>query len=425
MKQGVIMHNHLHNPWLFVLGMTGGGIKALSEEAKNIIANADVIIGPQRYLMSISLKETQKSWTYPTPFITIIEQIKEYKKCNPENTFVILATGDPMHFGIGSTLIKYFKVEDIYVIPQLSAFTLAASRLLWPLAECVCVSLHGRDIETLSLHLLPNQKMLILSHNKHTPHDVYKFLQARGYSNNAITILEYMGYENERVYSYHESISVDDIADFNVIAIECHLLDTDKYLPPLSGIASHHWRHDGKITRQEVRAMALAQLEPQPRMLLWDVGAGAGSVAIDVLRIVKDMRAICIEKNKDNVQNILHNARYFGCHNRLEVKKAHIMDVCDTLEKPDIIFVGGGIDSVENMERIICFLPAQKGRIVAHAVTIQSEHILMQLFLKRGGKLKKIQLSHSDTIGNFSAFRPAMTVTQWCFSTCSTQENMS
>jgi len=323
----------------------------------------------------------------------------------------VLASGDPMWFGIGATLAKHLPAEEIAVHPAPSALQLAAARLKWPLQHVAVLSLHGRPVELLHPHLLPGNRLLALTSDRSTVTAVRDLLLARGYGGSRLTVLENLGAAGERITSAPARDFDAAIGDFHVLAIECPPDPAAPLLPPVPGLPDDAFRHDGQLTKREVRAATLARLAPFPGALLWDVGAGCGSVAIEWMRAARDARAIAFERDDSRRGLIAANAAVLGTPG-LEIVAGEAPATLAGRPAPDAVFIGGDVANDLLFEACWSALKAG-GRLVANAVTLDGEAALYARQEQLGGELTRLEISSLDRIGNERVLRPRLAVTQW------------
>jgi precorrin-6Y C5,15-methyltransferase (decarboxylating) len=324
---------------------------------------------------------------------------------------VILATGDPMWFGIGATLSQHFAVDEFAIHPHPSAFQLAAARLRWPLQNVATISLHGRAVETLHPYLLPGNRILALTSGRETLRAVIGILRARGYAQSRVTVLENLGGAGERIVAATAQDFTSDIGDFYTLAIDCIADPGAALLPPHSGLPDDAFLSDGQLTKREVRAVALAKLAPYSGALLWDVGAGCGSVAIEWMRAARTAEAIAFERDDGRLEMISANAKALGVPT-LKVVPGELPQTLAGQPAPDAIFLGGDVGSETLFEA--CWAALKPGgRLVANAVTLDGEQALYQRHERLGGELARIDISVLDRVGGHRVLRPRMAVTQW------------
>jgi precorrin-6B C5,15-methyltransferase / cobalt-precorrin-6B C5,C15-methyltransferase len=316
-----------------------------------------------------------------------------------------------MCYGVGAMLARSFASEEMIVLPAPSAFALAAARMSWPLEDCVAISLHGRPLETLSLHLAPGARILALSTDGTTPDAAAALLTAAGWGPSILTVLEHMGGPRERRL---ESAAAEwrhaRTADLNLLAIACRAGPASRALSRLAGLPDDAFAHDGQLTKREIRAATLAALAPLPGEMLWDVGAGCGSIAIEWLRAGAHMRAVAIEREPARAALIARNAAALGVP-ELEIVIGAAPAALGPLPRPDAAFLGGGSADLS------IFTAAWEalrpgGRLVANAVTIEGEARLAELSARHGGELVRIAVARAETIGGHRGFRPMRAVTQ-------------
>jgi precorrin-6Y C5,15-methyltransferase (decarboxylating) len=392
--------------WLTVIGIGEDGIEGLPPIHRATIAAAEIIIGGERHLAMLgATKAETQSWA--SPLSKTVEEILK-RRGRP---VVVLATGDPMHFGIGVTLAKRVARDEIAIHPHLSAFSLAAARLAWPLAEVECLTFHGRPIELLTAAVTPRQKLMILSHDSTTPGLVAARLTAMGYGLSRFVVLEHMGGGKERVReSRAEDWGANDVADLNTIAIECVAGPKARILHRGFGLPDEAFHHDGQLTKRELRAAALSALGPLHGELLWDIGAGCGSIAIEWLRHDRSLKAVAIERDVARAALIRDNAAALGTPN-LELVEGEAPEALLDLPKPDAVFIGGGtrtrvIDAAWTALRA-------GGRLVAHAVTVEGELALAAGFHAHGGEMTRLSVQRLQPVGSLHGWKPLMPVTQW------------
>ena len=404
-------------PWLSVIGIGENGLAGLTPAARTLVDTAEVLIGGARHLAMLPAPARQGdegannagqerlSWT--TPITDTVEQIAARRG----RRVTVLATGDPMHYGIGVTLLRHFAGEEMTVIPSLGVFTLAAARMGWPLAETETLTLHGRPIAMLDLHLAPGQRLLVMSHDGDTPTNVAARLCERRYGPSTMTVLEHMsGREEHRIDSTAADWGNRRTADLNTVAIRCLSEADAQILPRTPGLPDEAFLHDGQLTKREVRAATLAALVPLPDQHLWDVGAGAGSVAIEWMRSARGTRAVTIEKSPARAARIAQNASALGTPD-LEIVTGHAPGALAELESPDAVFIGGGLTETDLPETCWRSLKAG-GRLVANSVTTEGEAVLLRLRSDIGGTLTRIAVSRAEPTGSFTGWKPLAPVTQ-------------
>ena len=395
------------NPWLSIIGIGEDGLIGLSAAACTLLSSADLIIGNQRQLRMIPISN-QKRIVWPSPIRDLLEKLKSFRGTQT----CILATGDPLCFGIGSTLTRFFPIEEMLIIPSYSAFALACARHGWPHHEVDLVSLHGRPISSLEIFLRPDGHLVILSNDENTPSHVAAFLSERGYGTSLLTVFEHMnGSKEKRFDGLASNWTHLPTAPFNTITVKLSSFSLTNIKTRVPGLPDNAFKHDGQLTKSEVRAATLSALEPFPGALLWDVGAGSGSVGIEWMRTDHRCQAIAIENHSERAINIANNAIKLGTPN-LKIIKQKAPASFSSLPTPDAIFIGGGITSKEMVER--CWLLLKEGGcLVANVVTTEGEALVLKYQKKLGGSLTRISISRLEKIGSANGWRPSMQVTQW------------
>ncbi|NTH16163.1 precorrin-6y C5,15-methyltransferase (decarboxylating) subunit CbiE [Agrobacterium rhizogenes] len=394
--------------WLTLIGIGEDGPAGLGDEAKRLIASARVVFGGARHidLMRPLIKGEAHAWL--SPFEKSVEAVLALRG----KPTVILASGDPFFYGVGATLSRHIPVSEMTVIPAASSFSLAASRLGWPLQDVTILSLHGRPLDLIRPHLHTGRKILALTSDGQGPADLAYLLQQNGFGQSKLTVLEALGGPSERVSTQKAAdFALSDINDLNVCGIDVVTSDGARILPLATGLDDRLFEHDGQITKREIRAMTLSALAPRRGELLWDIGAGSGSIAIEWMLADPSMRAIAIETSSDRAARVRHNAASFGVPG-LSVVEGQAPHALAGLPTPDAIFIGGGGGNAGVMEAAIGGL-RKGGRLVANAVTTEMEAILLAEHARRGGSLIRIDIARAAPIGSMTGWRPAMPVTQW------------
>ncbi|MGQ9869976.1 precorrin-6y C5,15-methyltransferase (decarboxylating) subunit CbiE [Leptodesmis sp.] len=394
--------------WLSIVGIGEDGLAGVSPVGRSLLAQATLIVGGERHLALLPSEDKREKLLWTSPIADSVQQITQRRG----QSVCILASGDPMCYGIGVTLSRHIPITEMMIVPAPSAFSLACARLGWSLTEVETLSLCGRDLALLNAVLYPGAKILLLSADKTTPSTVAQLLTQQGYGDSQITVLERMGGIHERIT---EGIASDwtitDLADLNTIAIHAHSPLPTPHAHRLPGIPDTTYRHDGQLTKREVRAITLSTLAPLPGQLLWDVGAGCGSIAIEWLRSDRRCRAIAIEQHPDRLQYIADNATALGVPH-LQIVVGAAPNVLKDLPEPDAIFIGGGLTTPDLLET--CWKALRSGgRLVANAVTVESEHILFQWQGKLGGTLTRIAIQRTEPVGKFLGWKAMAPVTQW------------
>ncbi len=401
-------------PWLTILGITDRGIDSLTPTAQTLLTQAHLIVGGDRHLKDLPAETKTLRWS--SPIQTSIDELLTHRG----TPVCILASGDPLCYGIATTLLKQIPFEEMQIIPHLSAFTLATARLGWSTPEVETLSLCGRSPDLLRAALYPNAKILILSADRTTPHKVVDLLNQSGYGETEITILEHLGGPQERQFTQRaHPWTVPDCAPLNTIALHCppqsnlSILNSQFSIPTsrLPGLPDTLYHHDGQLTKAEIRSLTLCALAPYPGALLWDVGEGCGSIGIEWMRTHPRCHAIAIESNADRLVSIAHNAQNLGVPN-LQIIAGRAPDALVNLPQPDVIFIGGGLTRSGVFDACWNAL-SPGGRVVANGVTLESEAKLFALQQQYGGKLTRVMIQRAEPIGTFLGWKSLSPITQW------------
>ncbi len=394
--------------WLAILGLGEGGWPELSALGRSLAEEAELVVGGERHLAMLPSHLRGKRLGWATPLRRTVEEILRHRG----RPVAVLATGDPMHFGIGVTLAREIPIAEMLVLPAASAFSLAAARLGWPIAECECLTLHGRPLARVAGFLSPGARLLLLSHHGATPALVAEELRRRGWGPSRMIALEHMGGARERrIEATAETWAQPRTADLNTLAVECRPGPNAASLARLPGLPDDAFRHDGQLTKREIRAATLAALAPLTGERLWDVGAGCGSVAIEWLRSGRGMKAVAIESEPERRGFIAENAGALGTP-EIEIRAGRAPAALEGLPAPDAVFIGGGIGAAGVVETCWSALPSG-GRLVANVVTVDGEAELLRCQGMLGGRLTRLAVSRAEPIGSRLGWRPLMPVTQW------------
>lgn len=396
--------------WLTVVGIGEDGLAGISDLARSQVLSAEILMGGHRHLSMVPNSDHQRQIPWTSPLEQTLTTLNQYRG----QAVCVLASGDPMCYGIGVSLLRFVPLAEMTILPAPSAFSWAAARLGWALADVETISLCGRDPHYLNVLLYPHARILLLSADQRTPAQVADLLTQQGYGQSLIQVWEHLGGQQERriVLKAEDGIH-EAIAPLNLMAIECSSLAAG--FPPLrsqrAGLPDDAFLHDGQITKQEVRAVTLAALSPAPGELLWDVGAGCGSISVEWLRTHRRCAAIAIESNPTRQQYLQENALRLGTPS-LKLVAGEAPTVLPGLPQPDAIFIGGGLTTPNLLDR--CWQALKPGgRLVANAVTVKSEGLIYQYQDRWGGKLTRIAIQRAATMGTVMAWHALAPVTQW------------
>jgi len=396
----------LSRRWLSIVGIGEDGAEGLSPIARGLVSGADIVFGGARHLQLAAPLIRGKAKPWPTPF-SVNEVLAERGR-----QVCVLASGDPFFYGVGSVLANHVAPEETVVVPAPSAFSLAAARLGWALPDVALISLHGRALDRIRPHLHPGARILALTSDSDGPKALALLLAELGFGASHLTVLEALGGAHEHIRStIAEKFDLGGIAELNTIAIEVAASPDARIIPYSPGLADALYEHDGQITKREIRAVTLSSLAPLRGEMLWDVGAGSGSIAIEWMLAHPSLRAIAVEARADRAARIRRNAAAFGVP-ELEVVEGTAPKALAGLAPPDAVFVGGGANDEGALDAVIAAL-RPGGRLVVNAVTLQTEAELISRHAVLGGTLTRISISRADRLGGKTGWRIAMPVTQW------------
>jgi precorrin-6Y C5,15-methyltransferase (decarboxylating) len=395
---------------LTVVGIGADGWAGLGGPAREALRGARVIAGSERQLELLPDELPARRRTLPSPLQPLLDELAAGV---PEPTCV-LASGDPMLHGIGASLARRIPPERLAVIPHASAFALACARLGWPEADVELVSAVGRTPDVVAHALQPGRRIVAFASGGDGAGQLARVLRERGRGPSRFVVLEQLGGPAEQIHDATADNWGDQAADpLHAVAIEVRTTPDALPLARVPGLPDDAYEHDGQLTKRHVRAIMLATLAPLPGELLWDVGGGAGSIAIEWLRAEPTAQAVTVEADAERAQRIARNAHTLGVP-RLQVHHGRAPEALDAIDggPPNAIFVGGGLAVPQMLER--CWAALQPGgRIVADAVTLEGEQALHAARAAHGGTLLRIELSHAEPLGTLEGWRPQRPVVQW------------
>ncbi len=417
-------------PRLVVVGIGADGWGGLGEAARAAMLAAEEIVGSSRQLALLpdDVNATHRSW--PSPLDPLLEELVaralagdghgderpgdpgESDHADTGGVVCVLASGDPMLHGIGATLARRLPAGRLVVYPHPSAFALACARLGWPAAEVELVSAVAQSPETVARLLQPQRRLVVYATGTTGAAEIAGVLRERGFGPSRFVVLEQLGAAAEHISeSTADGWGAREADALHAIAVECLAEPGTPLLSLVPGLPDDAYENDGQLTKRHVRALTLAALAPTPRALLWDVGAGSGSIAIEWLRAEPSARAFAIERHVQRAERARANARLLGVP-QLEVVLGSAPEALCDLPGPDAIFVGGGLTSAGVIQR--CWYSLRPGgRIVANAVTLEGERVLGVALERCGGELVRIEIAHAEPLGSFKAWRPQLPVVQW------------
>ncbi|WP_421525841.1 precorrin-6y C5,15-methyltransferase (decarboxylating) subunit CbiE [Pseudomonas yamanorum] len=392
------------SPWLTVVGIGEDGFKGLGRNARHALLRASRIVGGQRQLdlLPVCIRGERQLWPSPFSLEPVLARRGE--------AVCVLASGDPMFYGVGASLARQVPANELLILPAPSSVSLAAARLGWPLQDVVTLSVVARPLAALNAHLASGVRLLVLSNDGQSPAAMAEQLAERGFGASRLSVFEHLGGPDERRI---DGIARDwpgkPIAALNLVAIDCVADANTARLSRLAGLPDSAFKHDGQLTKRDVRAMTLARLAPMPGELLWDVGAGSGSIGIEWMRAHPSCRALAIEADEGRQLLIEHNRDALGVPG-LQLIRGTAPHALAGLEAPDAIFIGGGVTRDGVLDT--CWQHLRPGgRLVANAVTLQSEMTLMAWREQHGGELTRIQVAQAQPLGDFDTWRQALPIT--------------
>jgi len=405
--------------WLRVIGIGEDGWDDLTVDARDLLYESEIVLGGERHLKMLPKDWEGERIVWSSPIREAVSKIVSWRPEDSASTqkVAIMASGDPLCYGIAAKLLRHLPIEEIWIKPALTTFSLMCSRIGWSLPDVETLTTHGRPLEMLHPFVQPGAKLLVLSNGEESPEQAAKLLCARGFGKSIITVLEYLGGRNERQFSGQvDSWNHPEGAALNAMAIECIPENNASVLSRNPGLPDEAFLHDGQLTKREIRAVALSKLMPVVDHLLWDVGAGCGSVSIEWMRTNPRCRAVAIEKSKSRLKLIEKNSQELGVP-MLQIIFGSAPEVLADLAAPDAVFIGGGLSSGNLLQT--CWNALKPGgRLVANAVTLEGEQKLLQWQNENAGKsgasgdLTRLSISRAEKIGKFHGWKEMRSVIQ-------------
>ena len=405
--------------WLYVIGIGEDGWDDLSADSRELLYKSEIVIGGERHLKMIPGDWEGERIIWASPIREAVTKILDWRpsELGSGKKVAVMASGDPLCYGIAAKLLRHLPIEEIWIKPALSTFSLICSRVGWSLPDIETLTIHGRPLEMLHTFVQPGAKLLVLNEDEGSPKQAAELLAARGFGKSQITVLEHLGGSKERQFSGQaDSWNHPHGAALNAMAIECIAGTRANVLARIPGLPDDAFLHDGQLTKREIRAATLSRLMPVVDQVLWDVGAGCGSVAIEWMRCNPRCKAVAIEKSESRLKMIQQNAFQLGVP-MLDIVSGNAPEVLVDLPAPDAIFIGGGLSGGNMLET--CWNALNPGgRLVANAVTLEGEQKLVQWQKvnaeKNGasGDLARLAVSHVETIGKFQSWKEVRSVTQ-------------
>ncbi|MBR0796418.1 precorrin-6Y C5,15-methyltransferase (decarboxylating) subunit CbiT [Bradyrhizobium jicamae] len=390
------------DPWLTIIGIGEDGLAGLSEASRKALAEAETVFGGERHLALAGVTGRGRPW--PVPF-----DAQSVLTCRGRPT-AVLASGDPFWHGVGGSLAEQLQADEWVAHSAPSTFSFVAARLGWRLENVICLGLHAAPFERLVPHLARGAQVICLVRDGNAAGDLAKWLTDRGWGASPLWALAALGGPHE-IVRQHRADSFVALPNERLIAVAFEARGSQG-IARSSGLADDLFAHDGQITKRPMRALALSALAPRPGERLWDIGAGSGSISIEWA--LCGGTAIAIEASEDRVANIRSNIAAFGMSHRITVVAGGAPDALAGLETPDAVFIGGGMDAA--LFDAVWSRSAQGVRLVAHAVTLETEALLAGLQQRHGGDLMRVEIAHSGALGRYRSWEAARPVVQWSVS---------
>lgn len=392
------------DPWLTIVGIGEDGPAGLSDASRIALKRADLVMGAERHLALLPALPCP-THVWPRPFDAGIAELMAQRGRH----VVVLASGDPFWFGAGSSVTRSLDRAEWVAHPAPSTFALAASRLGWPVERTACLALHAAPLDRLRPHAAPGSQAIVLVRDGAAALDLARSVTLWGFGASRLWVLEALGGPRERIREARaDDLAFEDIA--HPVAVALIFAGDGASLPRASGIADDWFEHDGQITKRPIRALTLSALAPRAGETLWDIGSGSGSIAIEWLLADPSTRAIGFERDAGRAARARTNAARLGV-DRLELVEGAAPAVLAGQTRPDAIFVGGGLS-----DALLAWLAAHMPsgtRLVANAVTLESEALLAAWHAARGGQLLRIELSEAEPLGARRGWRAAFPIVQW------------
>ncbi len=392
-------------PWLHVVGIGEDGMDGLTPATRAIVAAAEVLVGGERHQGLADGLEAERL-TWPSPFDALIEELVARRG----KRVVVLTSGDPLWFSVGARIGRRIDPAEIVYHPHVGAFQLAAARMGWSMADLETLTVHGRPVEQMIAFIQPDQRLLILTTGAQTAGQIAQFLNERGFGKSRMTVLANMGGTDEARFDGIAESWAHEVPPFNTLAVECIATPAAALVPRVPGLSDELFVHDGTMTKREVRAVTLAKLMPMRGALLWDVGTGCGSIAVEWMRGARYAGAIGIEPRADRRAMAAANALALGVP-KLELVEGTAPDAFAGLPAPDAIFIGGGLSDAVFQAAWGTLKPL--GRLVANAVTLENQSVLASLQAAHGGELVRLSVERAETLGSYRGWSPLRPVVQW------------
>ena len=396
-----------HDPWLTIVGIGEDGWEGLSQPARAAVLDADMVIGGKRHLAMIPERGNTRSW--PSPIKSYLDKVLERRG----KSTCVLASGDPMFYGVGARLARLVPRGEIRIFTHLSAYALICAAMGWSEPDSVLVTACGRPVEQLNRALFDGAQIVFYSADETTPAKAMALLKQRGFGSSRITLFENIGGPGEARHDFTPETfpAGTEFSRLNALAMECIANPGAAIYATIPGLPESAYQTDGQITRRDIRAAVLARLSPHPGEVLWDIGAGSGSISIEWMRAAHRARAIAVEPEPARAERIAINAASLGVP-KLKIVTAKAPGALDDLPAPDAIFIGGGLSEKSLLET--CWAALKPGgRLCANGVTLEAESRLFTAMQNYGGEMSRIETARAEPLGHFMGWKPARPVTIW------------
>ncbi len=387
------------DPWLTIIGIGEDGLAGLSEASRKALLEAETVFGGERHLALAGIADRGRPW--PVPF-----DAGSVLSCRGRPT-AVLASGDPFWHGVGSSLAAKLEPGEWIAHSAPSTFSLAAARLGWPMESVICLGLHAAPFERLVPHLARGARIICLVRDGKAAGDLARWLTERGWGASPFWTLAALGGPRETVVQHRADSYAGEPAD-SPVAVALEAIGAQG-MARSSGLPDELFAHDGQITKRPMRALALSALAPRPDERLWDIGAGSGSISVEWA--LCGGSAVAVEAREDRAANIRRNAESFGLSHRIAIIAGAAPKALAGLDAPDVVFIGGGLDTA--MFDAIWSRLAPGTRLVAHAVTLETETLLAELHQRHGGELMRVEIAHAAPLGRYRSWEATRPVVQW------------
>ncbi|MFJ2873064.1 precorrin-6y C5,15-methyltransferase (decarboxylating) subunit CbiE [Streptomyces sp. NPDC087298] len=396
-------------PAVTVVGIGADGWAGLPDAGRAALADAQVLIGGARQLALLPPSCRGQRVPWPSPLRPAVPGLLA---AHAGSRIAILASGDPMFYGIGRALTEVLGPDGLRILPHPSSVSYACARIGWPVEDTETVTLVGRPAARLAAALHDGRRVLVLSADADTPAVVAGLLRGRGFGPSRLRVLEQLGGAEETCLEGTADHWPHPPGDpLNIIAVECRRAPGAPRLGAVPGLPDEAYEHDGQLTKRHIRAATLGVLAPAPGELLWDIGGGSGSIAIEWMRSHPSCRAVTVERDPARAARIVRNADRLGVP-ALRVVTGRAPGDLAGLPAPDAVFIGGGLTAPGLLDACWDAL-GPGGRLVANTVTLESEALLAEAHRRHGGDLVRLAVAHAVPVGGFTGWRQAMPVTQW------------